>query len=139
MDADLRVTDTGAGTVGRSTVKASIVWAGVALVAIVALAGVGLSFGGWSDQAVGGWTSGIGVFAATVFGLLVKLETKTDKQSDQLDVIEAKADVAAVKSNEIAQRVNGELDQRIAAAMEEAAETGAARAIAELRRQGFFR
>jgi hypothetical protein len=119
-------------------VKTSIVWAGVALIGIVVLAGVGLSYGGWSDQAVLGWTAGMGVFATTVFGLLIKVENKTDRQSDVLDSIEAKADIAADKSNEIAKRINGELDQRIAAAMEEAAETGAARAIAEFRRQGIL-
>jgi hypothetical protein len=121
-----------------NSVKTSIVWAGVALIGIVVLAGVGLSYGGWSDQAVGGWTAGMGVFATTVFGLLIKVENKTDRQSDVLDSIEAKADIAADKSNEIAKRINGELDQRIAAAMEEAAETGAARAIAEFRRQGIL-
>lgn len=119
--------------------KSSIVWAGVALVGIVALASVGLSLGGWSDQAVGGWTTGIGLFAATAFGLLVKLENKTDQQSEVLQSIEAKADVAAVKSNEIAKRVNGELDARITAAMEEAAEMGAARVLAVLREQKVIR
>lgn len=116
--------------------KVSMLWAGVALVGIVAMAGVGLSLGGWNESAVGGWTTGIGIFAATAFGLLVRLEGKTDAQNTQLNSIEAKADVAAIKSKEIAQRVNGELDQRIAAAMEEASEVGAARVIAELRRQG---
>lgn len=119
--------------------KSSIVWAGVALVGIVAAIGLGLSFAGWSDQAVVGWTVGMGVFSGTVFGLLLKVESKTDDQSVVLESIEAKADVAAVKSGEIAKRVNGELDQRISAAMEEVAEMGAGRVLAVLRQQGVIR
>jgi hypothetical protein len=119
--------------------KATLVWAAVAVVCIVAALSVGLSFAGWKNESILAWTVGIGVFATTVFGLVAKIENKTNDQSAVLDSIEAKADVAAVKSAEIAQRVNGELDERIAAAMEEAAETGAARAISELRRQGVLR
>lgn len=119
--------------------KATLVWAAVAVTCIVAALSVGLSFAGWKDQSIIGWTVGIGIFATTVFGLVAKIESKTDDQSVTLKSIEAKADVAAEKSAEIAERVNGELDTRIAAAMEEAAETGAARAIAELRRNGVFR
>lgn len=119
--------------------KASLVWAGVALVAIVGALGVGLSFAGWKDQSILGWMTAMGVFAATVFGLMVKIESKTDGQSATLESIEQKADVAAEKSNEIAQRVNGELDNRIARAMEEAAEMGAGRVLAVLRQQGVLR
>jgi hypothetical protein len=119
--------------------KSTLVWAAVALVAIVGALSVGLSFAGWKDQSILGWTVGIGVFATTVFGLMAKIESKTDDQSVTLKSIEAKADVAAVKSNEIAQRVNGELDSRIAAAMEEAAEMGAGRVLAVLRAQGVLK
>lgn len=119
--------------------KTTLVWAAVALVAIVAALSVGLSFAGWKDQSVASWTVGIGVFAGTVFALFAKIESKNEDQTEQLRSIEAKADVAAVKAGEIAQRVNGGLDQRIAAAMEEAAEMGAARVLAVLRQQGVLK
>lgn len=119
--------------------KVTLVWAGVALVAIVGALGVGLSFAGWKDQSIIGWMTAIGVFAATVFGLMAKIEGRNEDQSETLKSIEAKADTAAVKAGEIAQRVNGELDQRIANAMEEAAEMGAGRVLAVLREQGVLR
>lgn len=102
--------------------KSSYVWAGVALVGIVSAISLGLSWAGWSNEAVVGWTVGIGSFAATVFGLVLKVESKTDGQTVTLDEIHD-----TVRTVE--RRTNGELDARIAAAMEEAAETGAARAI----------
>jgi hypothetical protein len=113
-------------------VKSSIVWAGVALVSIVAALGVGLSYAGWTDQAVAGWTVGIGTFAGAVFTLLLKVENKTDGQTAQLDQIQ---DTMAT----VERRTNGELDARITAAMEEAAEMGAARVLAVLREQGVIR
>jgi len=112
--------------------KASIVWAGVALVGIIAAISLGLSFAGWSDQAVAGWTVGIGAFAATVFGLLLKVENKTNGQTTQLEQIQ---DTVST----VERRTNGELDQRIAAAMEEAAEMGAGRVLVVLREQGVIR
>ncbi len=116
--------------------KASIVWAGVALVGIVGAIGLGLSFAGWTDQAVVGWTVGIGAFAGTVFGLLLKVESKTDGQTEQLGQIAST--VATVE-----RRTNGELDERIAAGMQQAREDGAAQAVAEvieaLRREGVIR
>lgn len=112
--------------------KASIVWAGVALVGIVAAIGLGLSFAGWTDQAVAGWTVGMGTFAGAVFTLLLRVENKTNDQTTQLGQIQDS--VATVEK-----RVNGELDARIANAMEEAAEMGAGRVLAVLREQGVIR
>jgi len=109
------------------------------MVAIVGALSVGLSFAGWKDQSIIGWTAAIGAFAATAFGLIAKIESKTDDQNVVLASIEKKADVAAEKSEQIAQRVNGELDDRIARAMEEAAEMGAGRVIAVLRQEGMLR
>lgn len=115
--------------------KATLVWAAVAVICIVAALSVGLSFAGWKDSSILGWTVGIGVFATTVFGLMAKIESKTDDQSKALESIESKADVAAVKSGEIAQRINGELDQRI----EDACEKTVAQVIAALRKEGVLR
>jgi hypothetical protein len=106
-------------------VKSSIVWAGVALVAIVAAIGLGLSFAGWTDQAVIGWTAGIGTFAGSVFALLLKVEGKTDAQTQQLTQI---SDTMAT----VERRTNGELDARIEAGMRRAADL----VLAELRKQG---
>ncbi len=116
--------------------KGSIIWAGVVLVAVVAALSVGLSFAGWSDQAVAGWTTAIGALAVGILGLVIKVEGKTDSQTEQLS--EISTSVATVE-----RRTNGELDERIRAAMreaaEEGAETGAARVLAVLRQQGVLR
>lgn len=75
-----------------------------------------------------GVLAGIGGGAAVAGGVASKVEdvhAETVDQSHTLRTIE--------------RRTNGELDQRIAAAMEEAAETGAARALAELRAAGVIR
>lgn len=107
----------------------SLVWAGVALVGIVAAISLGLSFAGWSEQAIVGWTVGIGTFAGTVFTLLLRVESKTNGQTVTLDEIQETVQT-------VERRTNGELDRRIARAMEDAAETGSARAIAALRESG---
>jgi len=109
--------------------KTSLVWAAVALLGIIAAVALGLSFAGWTDQAVIGWTAAMGTLAGTVFGLLIKVESKTDAQTTTLAQIRGTVET-------VERRTNGELDQRIAAAMEEAAELGSARVLAELRRQG---
>ncbi len=112
--------------------KASLVWAGVALVGIVAAIGLGLSFAGWTDQAVLGWTVGIGVFAGTVFGLLAKVEAKTDGQTAQLASIQQTVATVERQTNGLSERERQDIADR-------AADQAVAHVIDALRREGVIR
>jgi len=103
-------------------------WPAVALLAVIGSVVVALAaLTHWDSGeiiAVAGILAGIGGGAAVaggVAGRVDDLHAETTAQSSTLGTI--------------ARRVNGELDARIAAGMEEAAETGSARVLAELRKQ----
>jgi hypothetical protein len=106
-----------------------LTWQAVALLAVIAAAIVALAtLTGWGSGeiiAVAGILAGIGGGAAVAGGV-----------SGRVDQIHAETTAQTDTLGTIAKRVNGDLDGRIANAMEEAAETGAARALAVLRQQG---
>ena len=109
-----------------------LTWPAVALLAVigavvVALAGL-TDWGSGEIIAVVGILGGIGGGAAVAGGM-----------SGRVDQVHAETTAQTQTLATIERRTNGELDQRIAAAMEEAAETGAARAVAAIREQGGLR
>lgn len=113
-----------------------LTWQTVALLAI--LSGVALALATvahWQSSeilAVVGVLAGIGggaaIGTAVAGGVSQRVDQIQTETASQTPVLET-----------IARRVNGELDARIAAAGEEAAEQGAARVIAVLRDQGVIR
>jgi hypothetical protein len=110
-------------------------WPAVVSLAIIAATAVSLgAFTNWGSGEIlgicgvlggiaGGAAAG-GAFANGVQDRVDQIHTETANQTPILETV--------------ARRVNGELDGRIAAAQEEAAEQGAARAIAALRKQGIL-
>lgn len=109
-----------------------LTWPSVALLAVIGAVVVALAaltdWGSGEIIAVAGILAGIGggaAVAGTVSGRVDDLHAETTAQTSTLATIE--------------RRTNGELDARIAAAMDEAAETGSARVIAELRKQGVIK
>jgi hypothetical protein len=112
--------------------KASLVWAGVALVGIVGAIGLGLSLAGWTDQAVAGWMVGIGVFAGTVFGLLAKLESKTDGQTEQLSSIQRTVATVEKQTNGLSEIERQDIADR-------AADQAVAHVVEALRKEGVIR
>lgn len=114
-------------------------WPAVGLIAVLAATALGLaSLAHWDPAAilgVLGILGGIGGGAAVtnaVAGRVDEVHRETQTQTQTLSDQTATLDT-------VARRVNGELDGRIAAAQEEAAEQGAARVIAVLREQGVIR
>lgn len=107
-------------------------WPTVALIAVLGAIAVALAaLAHWDAAAILGLLGilgGIGGGAAVAGGMAGKVEQVHAETTAQTKTI-----------NTIERRTNGELDGRIANAMEEAAETGAARALAELRKQGVIR
>jgi hypothetical protein len=106
-----------------------LTWQAVALLAVVGAVVVALAgLTDWDSTAIiaiAGILLGAGGGAAIAGGVAGKV-----------DDLHAETTAQTATLTTVARRVNGELDTRIAAAMEEAAETGAARAIAALRDQG---
>lgn len=109
-----------------------LTWPAVGLIAVLAAVAVALAtLAHWDPGAilgVLGILGGIGGGAAVggaVAGKVEEVHAETTAQTETINTIE--------------RRTNGELDARIAAAMEEAAETGAARAVAAIREQGGLR
>lgn len=102
-------------------------WQAISLLGILAAMVVLLAvFTSWSSSdiiAVASIVAGIGGGAAAVSGL-----------SGRVDDLHAETTAQTPVLATVARRVDGELDDRIAAAMEEAAETGSARAIAAFRK-----
>jgi hypothetical protein len=109
-----------------------LTWPTVALLFVLAGLVVALAtltdWGSGEILGVLGVLGGIGGGAAVAGGMAGKVEEVHAETAAQTQTI-----------NTIERRTNGELDGRIASAMEEAAETGAARALAELRRQGVLK
>jgi hypothetical protein len=114
----------------------NLTWQTVGLLGILAATAVALaSLTTWGSAEIialvgilGGIGTGAAVGGAVAGGVsqrVDQLQAETTAQTGTLATIE--------------RRTNGELDQRIAAAMEDAAETGSARTLAELRRQGVIR
>lgn len=113
-----------------------LTWQTVALLGIVSLVALALAtLAHWNSSdilAVVGVLAGLGGGAA----LGTAVAGGVSQRMDQLHT-ETSAQTPVLAT--IARRVNGELDGRIAAAQEEAAEQGAARVIAVLRDQGVIR
>jgi hypothetical protein len=109
-----------------------LTWPAVTLLAVIGAVVVLLAaFTDWGSGeiiAVAGILAGIGGGAAVAGGV-----------SGRVEDLHAETTAQTAKIDTVARRVNGELDARIAAAMEEAAETGGARVIAELRKQGVIK
>lgn len=118
--------------------KISNTWAWVVMVGSVCLTGmiVALALAGWPTESIVGLMAGLsGVLTAAAVAVRKGevVEAKTDQQSEHLDAqTNTLAEIQSTMGT-VARRVNGELDDRIARAMEEAAEMGAARAVAALR------
>jgi hypothetical protein len=117
-------------------VSTKLTWQTVALLALLAGTALALAtIAGWDSAeilAVVGVLAGIGGGAAVGTAVaggasqrIDQIQTETGQQTEVLQTI--------------ARRVNGELDQRIANAQQEAAEQGAALVIKELRDQGVIR
>lgn len=87
----------------------------------------------------------VGVDGATILGVLGVLAgigggaAVASGQAGRLDDVHRETSAQTPILREVARRVNGELDARIAAAQEEAAEQGAAKVIAELRKLGVIK
>lgn len=112
-------------------VNGKLTWPTVGMVAVIGAVVVALTLVGVEGATilgVVGVLAGIGGGAAVVSGQSNKLAEMHRETSAQTPILE-----------EVARRVNGDLDRRIAAAQEEAAEQGAAKVIAELHRQGVFK
>lgn len=109
-----------------------LTWPAVGLIAVLAGAAIALAtLAHWDAGAilgVLGILGGIGGGAAVAGGVAGRVEDVHDETTAQTKTL-----------NTIERRTNGELDARIANAMEEAAETGAARAVAAIREQGGLR
>lgn len=109
-----------------------LTWPMVGLIAV--LGGVALALATlakWDPAAILGLLGilgGLGGGAAVAGGVAGRVQQLQEETQAQTPVLA-----------EVARRVNGDLDQRIAAAQEEAAEQGAARVIAVLRDQGVIR
>lgn len=113
-----------------------LTWQAVALLAVlgaIAVALAGLTHWGAAEIiAMIGILGGIGT-GGVVGGAVA------GRMADRVDQVHAETTAQTPILETVARRVNGDLDDRIAAAMDEAAETGSARVIAELRRQGVIR
>ena len=110
-----------------------LTWQTIALILVLAATTVALatltSWGAPEIVALVAVLAGPG--AATAVG-----GAATAGMQQRVDAIHAETAAQTATLEQVASRVNGELDGRIAAAMEDAAETGSARTLAELRRQG---
>jgi hypothetical protein len=106
-----------------------LTWPAVGLIAVLGAIALALAtLPKWDPAAILGILgilAGIGGGAAVAGGM-----------SGRVDEIAAETTTQTATLNTIERRTNGELDARIAGAMEEAAETGAARALAALREKG---
>jgi len=108
----------------------NLTYPAVLLVAI--LGGLALGLFALTDLSTGEVLGVIGLLAGVGGGAAVASAGQTGT-SDRLDAIHAETQAQTPVLATVARRVNGELDNRIASAMEEAAEMGAARAIAAFR------
>lgn len=107
---------------GSATSVNKLTWPTVALIAVLGTTAVALSsLAHWDAAAILG---AVGLLAGIGGGAAV-----SGAVSGKVDDLHADTTAQTTTLNTIAKRVNGDLDARIAAAMEEAAETGAARAI----------
>jgi len=109
-----------------------LTWPAVAFLGVIGVVMVALA-------ALTDWGSGEILAAA---GLLITVGGGAaigGAVAGKVDDLHAETTAQTATLTTVAKRVNGELDGRIAAAMEEAAETGAARAIAALRDQGVIK
>lgn len=114
----------------------SVTWQSVILIGVIGALVVALAaVTDWDTTqilAVAGVLAGIG--AGQVAG-----QAATGGVSQQVETLQIETAQQSEKLETIERRTNGELDARIAAAMDEAAEMGAARVISELRAQGVLR
>lgn len=109
-----------------------LTWQAVGLLAVLGGVAVALAaVTGWGSAEIlaligilGGIGTGAAVGGAVAGGVAQRVDAVHTETMAQTPILQG-----------VARRVNGELDDRIAHAMEEAAEMGAARAVAELRKQ----
>lgn len=113
-----------------------LTWQAVAFLAIVGALVVALA--GFTDWGSGEILAAAGLLLGVGGGAAIG-----GAVSSKVDDLHADTTAQTTTLDTIARRVNGELDNRIGSAMEEAAETGAARAISamlsELRKQGVIK
>lgn len=109
----------------------NLTWPAVALVAVLGMLALGLL--ALTDLSAGEALGVIGVLAGVGGGAAVA-NAGTASVQQQVDAIHSETQAQTPVLQTVARRVNGELDARISSAMEEAAEMGAARAIAALRK-----
>jgi hypothetical protein len=113
-----------------------LTWQAVVLLTVLGAIAVALgALTGWSSSEIlaligilGGLATGAAVGGAVAGNVSQRIDQVQAETSAQTPILET-----------VARRVNGDLDQRIAAAQEEAVEQGAARVIAVLREQGVIR
>jgi hypothetical protein len=105
-----------------------LTWPAVGFLAVVGAVVVALA--GLTDWGSGEILAAAGILLGTGGGAAI-----AGTMAGRVDDLHAETTAQTTTLNTVARRVNGDLDARIAAAMEEAAETGGARVLAELRRQ----
>jgi hypothetical protein len=113
-----------------------LTWPTVSLLTILAAVTVALAtLTDWGSAEI---VAAVGILASVGTGAAIG-GAVAGGVATRVDQIHAETGQQTATLGTIAQRVNGELDGRIAAGMEEAAEMGAARVLAELRAQGLIR
>lgn len=113
-----------------------LTWQMVAFMGVLAATTVGLA--SFTDLDSGAILGVLGVLAGIGGGAAVggAMTSKVDEVHAETQAQTSTLDEQTSTLDTIAQRVNGELDARISEAMEDAAETGAARVLKVLREQG---
>lgn len=120
-----------------------LTWQAVAFLAVIGGVVVALAtLTDWSSEsiiAILGVLGGIGGGAALAGGVSHRMDGVSDRMdgvSDRVEQVHAETVAQTPVLDQVARRVNGELDERIANAQQEAAEQGAALVISELRKTG---
>lgn len=107
----------------------TLTWQGVVLLAV--LGGVAVALAALTPWGPAEILTLVGILGGIGTGSMVG-NAVTGRLGDRMDQIHAETTAQTPIMETVAKRVNGELDQRIANAMEEAAEMGAARALSAL-------
>jgi hypothetical protein len=116
--------------------NSKLTWQAVVLLAV--LGGIACALAVWSP-----WTSSeilalIGILGGLATGAAVG-GAVAGNVSNRIDQVATETQQQTATLETVAKRVNGELDARIGAAMEEAAEMGAGRVLHVLRQEGVIR
>lgn len=116
--------------------NSKLTWQAVVLLAV--LGGIAVALAVWSPWQSAEILALIGILGGLATGAAVG-GAVAGNVSNRIDQVHAETQQQTPILETVARRVNGELDARIAASMEEAAEMGAARAIGVLRDRGVIR